>query len=58
MNKDANVADMRSLKQIDRQYGEQAQKPVPKKTKQKHRQDFTRMSVDDILDMEEEDYVI
>jgi membrane protein insertase Oxa1/YidC/SpoIIIJ len=55
-NKDANEQDFHIMKQVDRQYGEQNKvaKPKKEKEKQKYRQDFTKMSVDDIMAMQED----
>ena len=47
----ANNQDIKILKNIDRQYGEKAAKVVPKSQKPKHRDNFNKMSVNDILAM-------
>lgn len=47
----ANNQDIKILKNIDRQYGEKAAKVVPKAQKPKYRDNFSKMSVDDILAM-------
>ena len=52
-NKAANNQDIKILLNIDRQYGEKAGKSVPK-NKPKYRDDFSKMSVDDILAMSDD----
>lgn len=57
MNTVLNNEDFRNMKQVDRQYGEQTKsaKTAPKKVKEKHRQNFTRMSLAQIAAMEDSD---
>jgi hypothetical protein len=58
MNKDinANNQDYRVMSQIDRAYGEVSNKKkiVVKDKSAKHRDNFTKMNVNDILAMEED----
>lgn len=50
-----NGNDLSIMKQIDRQYGEKVMKSEPKKEKPKHRENFNKMSVGDILAMSDDD---
>jgi hypothetical protein len=58
MNKDVNTnnQDYRVMSQIDRAYGEVSNKKkiVMKDKSTKHRNNFTKMNVNDILAMEED----
>lgn len=48
-----NNQDFRAMKDQDRQYGEKMEsKPVQKK--EKHRPNFTRMSIEEMMQMEED----
>lgn len=59
-NKDVNNHDFRIMKQVDNQYGEQMKsgKTAPKKVKEKHRTNFTRMTLAEIAAMEDMDNLV
>ena len=52
-----NSQDIRSMQADDRKYGDRSDKKIvmQKDKSQKHRQNFTRMSVQDIRGMQEDD---
>lgn len=55
-NKDANAQDFQIMKQIDRAYGEKVRqpKPEPQKQKQRNAPNYSKMSVQDIMAMDED----
>ena len=53
-NQNVNGNDFNIMKQIDRQYGEKAMKSAPKKEKPKHRENYNKMSVNDIMAMNDD----